>query len=209
MGGRVVDQSVARPTRAWIETSDDSPAHGREWDVVARPTRAWIETFCVAPLRCSRSVVARPTRAWIETISFTSDSLKQAVARPTRAWIETVKWSDENSRFFSVARPTRAWIETLRTGELCRYRMSPAPRGRGLKLFRMRPLRHRRGSPAPRGRGLKPGVYSAESYDVLVARPTRAWIETWMMPHVDDPGIVARPTRAWIETSQGANELRR
>ena len=54
-------------------------------------------------------------------------------------------------------------------------------------------------SPASRGRGLKPLASSAITV-ALVARFTRAWIETNPAAVRRDPGV-ARFTRAWIETS--------
>ena len=63
--------SVARSTRAWIETS--RIRSDGFWTLVARSTRAWIETI-FAPVRRRFLPVARSTRAWIETSTRTNPS---------------------------------------------------------------------------------------------------------------------------------------
>ena len=56
---------------------------------VARSTRAWIETG-IGRFRCLSTWVARSTRAWIETLSKPQRFFSLMVARSTRAWIETM-----------------------------------------------------------------------------------------------------------------------
>ena len=57
---------------------------------VARSTRAWIETEWEEWLKSDAYAVARSTRAWIETSGEVPVVGKRFVARSTRAWIETV-----------------------------------------------------------------------------------------------------------------------
>ena len=69
---------------------------------VARSTRAWIETQTAKQNRCLRQV-ARSTRAWIETGGAWTILNSGGVARSTRAWIET-----ENARYECVALESHA-----------------------------------------------------------------------------------------------------
>ena len=57
-------------------------------------------------------------------------------------------------------------------------------------------------SPASRGRGLKPARAFAFVAGRVVARFTRAWIETGTIARRGCEHYVARFTRAWIETNE-------
>jgi hypothetical protein len=61
-----------------------------QFDCVARFTRAWIETDQQSNLNTCPNV-ARFTRAWIETLLSEHGYAMHLVARFTRAWIETIK----------------------------------------------------------------------------------------------------------------------
>jgi len=79
------------------------------------------------------SLVARLARAWIETMDLTAAMYGSDVARLARAWIETVFWIPVCIST-NVARLARAWIETFPMKLTGFRRLSPASRGRGLKL---------------------------------------------------------------------------
>ena len=59
---------------------------------------------------------------------------------------------------------------------------------------------HSTGSRPPRARGLKLVVLSDQLFDVRVAPPAGAWIETQDCVAVGDHEDVAPPAGAWIET---------
>ena len=83
------------------------------------------------------------------------EQVLETVALFTRAWIEILS-SVNGTIAWDVALFTRAWIEMEKAPYLlCKRRMSPSSRGRGLKLSVSASPGVFRPSPSSRGRGLK------------------------------------------------------
>ena len=93
-----------------------------------------------------------------------------------------------------VARRARAWIETRSRFRANHQRLSPAARGRGLKLGQQ-PYCAPLASPAARGRGLKLLFRYWIPEDTVVARRARAWIETLMAYGTMPPSVSSPAAR--------------